>query len=101
MFIKNKSVYKVFIRFYFYIFKKISGKILKTHNDWWGSAVPLRMRTHTITTREPEITGSQIYTTICEEFSMRNGVNSIFDCAGVLICTPSNQIIEVCKQVAK
>ncbi len=37
MFIKNKSVYKVFIRFYFYIFKKISGKILKTHNDWWGS----------------------------------------------------------------
>ena len=37
VFIKNKSVYKVFIRIYFYIFKKISGKILKTHNDWWGS----------------------------------------------------------------
>ena len=32
---------------------------------------------------------------------MRCDVNSIFDCAGVLICTPSNQIIEVCKQVAK
>ena len=32
---------------------------------------------------------------------MRCAANSIFDCAGVLKCTPSNQIIEVCKQVAK
>ena len=38
---------------------------------------------------------------ICEDILMRCAVNSIFDCAGVLICTPSNQIIEVCKQVAK
>ena len=38
------------------------------------SAVPLRMRTHThtITKIEHTITGSQIYTIICEEFSMRN-----------------------------
>ena len=40
-------------------------------------------------------------TVICEDILMRCAVNSIFDCAGVLICTPSNQIIEVCKQVAK
>ncbi len=38
---------------------------------------------------------------ICEDILMRCAVNSIFDCAGVLTCTPSNQIIEVCKQIAK
>ena len=32
---------------------------------------------------------------------MTCAVNLIFDCAGVLICTPSNQIIKVYKQVAK
>ena len=32
---------------------------------------------------------------------MTCAVNSIFDFAGVLKCTPSNQIIDVCKQVAK
>ena len=37
---------------------------------------------------------------ICEDNLMTCSVNSIFDCAGVLKCTPSNQIIEVCKQVA-
>ena len=38
---------------------------------------------------------------ICEDILMTCAVNSIFDCTGVLRCTPSNQIIEVCKQVAK
>ena len=38
---------------------------------------------------------------ICEDILMRCAVKSIFDCAGVLTCTPSNQIIEVCKQIAK
>ena len=42
-----------------------------------------------------------IHTVICEDILMRCDVNSIFDCAGVLKCTPSNQVIEVCKQVAK
>ena len=41
------------------------------------------------------------YTTICEDILMTCAVNLIFDCAVVLICTPSNQIIEVCKQIAK
>ena len=41
------------------------------------------------------------YNVICEDILMRCDVISIFDCAGVLICTPSNQIIEVYKQVAK
>ena len=51
--------------------------------------------------KEPVITGSHIFTPICEDILMRCAANSIFDCAGVLKCTPSNQIIEVCKQVAK
>ena len=53
-----------------------------------------------INKKEPAFTGSYV-TQICEHILMRCAVNSIFDCAGVLICTPSNQIIEVCKQVAK
>ena len=39
-------------------------------------AIPLRMRTHAYTIIkqiEPAFTGSHISTTICEEFSMRNG----------------------------
>ena len=42
-----------------------------------------------------------IFAVICEDILMRCAANSIFDCAGVLKCTPSNQIIDVCKQVAK
>ncbi len=38
---------------------------------------------------------------VCENILMRCAAYSIFDCAGVLKCTPSNQIIDVCKQVAK
>ena len=45
--------------------------------------------------------GPHTHNVICEDILMTCAVNSIFDCAGVLKCTPSNQIIEVCKQVAK
>ncbi len=47
------------------IYTKMGARIHRT--------VALRMRTHThtITKREPEITGSQIYTAICGEFSKR------------------------------
>ena len=51
--------------------------------------------------KEPASTGSNICSIICEDILMRCAANSIFDCAGVLKCTPSNQIIDVCKQVAK
>ena len=51
--------------------------------------------------KRTSVTDSFIYTIICEDILMRCAANSIFDCAGVLKCTPSNQIIEVCKQVAK
>ena len=86
------------------IFTKMGGR---TH-----SAVPLRpafatsyilitlSRKGLQTKKEPVITGSYIYTIICEDILMRCAANSIFDCAGVLKCTPSNQIIEVCKHVA-
>ena len=67
-------------RWYFFIFYVLSVVGNDTYSAYTKmgrrthSAVPLRMRTytHTITKRDPEITGSQIYTTICEEFSMRN-----------------------------
>ena len=51
--------------------------------------------------KEPAFASSHIYTVICVDILMRCDANSIFDCAGVLSCTPSNQIIEVCEQVSK